>query len=128
MGPCFRRDDASGEHARKSHRPISLHVGRNVDTELDLADRSDDVIAEQLGEAGVTPVGHVQAVGDHEIFDRDRLLSCQSRITSKRGKKPTWRSSATLPSSFTILLALSPRSGTFGEYCGPTRTRSAPAA
>src|ERR1700681_4573872 len=61
-------------YSLKSHRPISLHVGRHVDTELDLADRSDDVVAEQLGEAGITPVGHVQAVGDHEIVDRDRLL------------------------------------------------------
>src|SRR5436309_8865641 len=56
-----------------SHRPIRPHVGGHVDAELDLADRLDDVVAEQLREAGVAPVAHVQAVGDHEILDRDRL-------------------------------------------------------
>src|SRR5260370_21559917 len=56
------------------HRPVGLHVGRHVDAELDLADRLDDVVAKQLREAGVAPGGHVQAVGDDEIIDRDRLL------------------------------------------------------
>src|ERR1700754_1191618 len=58
----------------KSHRPIRPHVARHGDAELDLADRADDVVAEQLGEAGIAPVVHVQAVGDDEGVDRDRLL------------------------------------------------------
>src|SRR3977135_3519334 len=57
-----------------SHRPIRPHIRGHVDAELDLADRLDDVVAEQLGEAGIAPVVHVQAVGDDEAVDRDRLL------------------------------------------------------
>src|SRR6202795_5147720 len=57
-----------------SHRPVGPHVGRHGDAELDLADRLDDVVAEQLREAGITPVVHVQAVGDDETVDRDILL------------------------------------------------------
>src|SRR6266581_9780951 len=56
------------------HRPIGPHVRGHVHAELDLADGADDVVAEQLGEAGVAPIAHVQAVGDDEIVDRDRLL------------------------------------------------------
>src|SRR6266404_3324569 len=61
-----------GRHQKKPrsltlHRPIGLHFGRHVDAELDLADRFDDVVAEQLGETRVAPIAHVQAVGDHEI-------------------------------------------------------------
>ena len=41
---------------------------------MQIRHRSDDVVAEQLGEAGIAPVAHVQAVGDDEILDRDRLL------------------------------------------------------
>ena len=55
-------------------------------------------------------------------------FSCQSRITSKRGKIPTLRSSATLPSSFIILPALAAFSLTRGEYWGSTSTTSLPAA
>jgi hypothetical protein len=58
---------------RQIHRPIGPHVRRHVDAELDLADRPDDVVAEQLRETGVAPVVHVQAVGDDEAVDRDRL-------------------------------------------------------
>src|SRR5712664_4441169 len=61
-------------YSLKSHRPVGLHIAWHVDAELDLADRLDDVVAEQLGEAGIAPIGHVQAVGDDEIVDRDRLL------------------------------------------------------
>src|ERR1700674_726545 len=58
----------------KSHRPVGLHIAWHVDAELDLADRLDDVVAEQLGEAGIAPIGHVQAVGNDKVVDRDRLL------------------------------------------------------
>src|SRR5437660_8965647 len=61
-------------YSLNSHRLIRPHVRRHVDAELDLADRLDDVVAEQLREAGVAPVVHVQAVGDDETVDRDRLL------------------------------------------------------
>src|SRR5437879_11366818 len=61
-------------YSLNSHRPIRPHIRRHVDAELDLADRLDDVVAEQLREAGVAPVVHVQAVGDDESVDRDRLL------------------------------------------------------
>src|SRR3954453_5687224 len=61
-------------YSLKSHRPIRPHVRGHIDAELDLADRLDDVVAEQLREAGVAPVVHVQAVGDDEGVDRDRLL------------------------------------------------------
>jgi lysophospholipase L1-like esterase len=57
-----------------SHRPIGPHLRRHVDAELDLADRLDDVVAEQLGEAGIAPIVHVQAVGDDKAVDRQRLL------------------------------------------------------
>src|ERR1700692_2924147 len=55
------------------HRAVGLHGARHVDAELDLADRLDDVVAEQLREAGVAPVVHVQPVGDDKAVDRDRL-------------------------------------------------------
>src|SRR5712672_883335 len=61
-------------YSLKSHRPIGPHVGGDVDAELDLTDRLDDVVAEQLRKTGVAPVVHVQAVGDDEGVDRDRLL------------------------------------------------------
>src|SRR5271168_4618480 len=57
-----------------SHRPVGLHAGGHVDAELDLADRLDDVVAEQLREAGIAPIVHVQAVGDDKTVDRERLL------------------------------------------------------
>src|SRR3954452_25169394 len=53
-----------------SHRPIGQHAGRHVVAELELADRGDDVVAEQLREAGITPIVHVQPVGDDEFVDR----------------------------------------------------------
>src|SRR5262249_2736482 len=56
-----------------SHRPVGQHARRHGDAELDLADRFDDVVAAELREAGIAPVVHVQAVGDDEIVDRDRL-------------------------------------------------------
>src|SRR5690242_14232188 len=65
----LRSDDAEA-----SHWPIALHVRRYVDAELDLSDRFDDVVAQQLGEAGIAPVVHVQAVGNHKAVDRQRLL------------------------------------------------------
>ena len=55
-------------------------------------------------------------------------FSCQSRITSKRGKMPTLRSSATRFSTLIILLLFSAFSLTRGEYWGSTSTTSLLAA
>ena len=57
-----------------SHRPIGLHRRRHVDAELDLPDRFDDVVAEQLGEAGIAPIVHVQAVGDDETVENFKMF------------------------------------------------------
>src|SRR5438477_2359633 len=62
------------EQPEASHRPVGLYIRRHVDAELELADRLDDVVTEQLRETGIAPVVHVQAIGDHEAVDRERLL------------------------------------------------------
>src|SRR5438270_7438743 len=54
-------------YSPRSHRPVGQHSGRRIDAELDLADRADDVIAEDLSKAGIAPIVHVKTVGDDEI-------------------------------------------------------------
>ena len=118
-----------GTHARTCRHDELLtsagrsHTGRHVDAELDLPDRFDDVVAEQLGETGITPVVHVQAVGDDEIVDRDRLLlvpvahDLEAREDADVAKFGDLAAAAS-PSC----LRFRARSLTRGEYCGSTST------
>src|SRR3569833_4436003 len=56
------------------HRPQANDASRRIDTGLGLIDRLDDGIAEQLGEARIPPIVHVQAVRDREALERQLLV------------------------------------------------------